>query len=118
MIKRAFVFSDMEFDEACGRYNYCDYDYDMEEIDESQKASQKRKFREKGYRKVPEIVFWNLRNSSATPVMATENGVALVSGFSKNLLTLFLEGGGILIPQDVMEFAISDEDYKKLVLFD
>ena len=127
MIKRAFVFSDMEFDEACGRYNYCDYDYDMEEIDESQKASQKwetdyqvirRKFQEKGYRKVPEIVFWNLRNSSATPVMTTENGVALVSSFLKNPLTLFLEGGGILIPEDVMELAISGEDYKKLVLFD
>ena len=118
MIKRVFVFSDMEFDEACGRYNYCDYDYDMEEIDESQKASQKRKFREKGYRKVPEIVFWNLRNSSATPVMATENGVALVSGFSKNLLDLVFGRRWNSDPSGCDGISHSGEDYKKLVLFD
>lgn len=128
MIKRIFVFSDMEFDEACGRDNYLDdTDSGTEEDDESNKASHKwktdyeviqRKFQEKGYRKAPEIVFWNLRNSSSTPVKATEKGVALVSGFSKNLLTLFIEEGGIVSPGQVMELAISGEEYEKLVLFD
>lgn len=127
MIKRVFVFTDMEFDEACGRYNYCEYDYDMEEIDESQKASQKwetdyeviqRKFQDKGYGKVPEIVFWNLRNSSETPVMATENGVALVSGFSKNLLDLVFGRRWNSDPSGCDGISHSGEDYKKLVLFD
>ncbi|KAE9453044.1 hypothetical protein C3L33_15059, partial [Rhododendron williamsianum] len=67
-----------------------------------------RKYKEKGYEKVPEIVFWNLRNSVATPVPSKQKGVALVSGFSKNLVTLFLEGGGILSPEAVMLQAIKE----------
>ncbi|CAN1853473.1 hypothetical protein LINPERHAP1_LOCUS41032 [Linum perenne] len=77
-----------------------------------------RKFGEKGYKKVPKIVFWNLRDSRATPVTGTENGVAMVSGFSKNLLTMFLDGGGIVNPEDVMGLAIGGEEYKKLVVHD
>ncbi|GAB4839718.1 hypothetical protein Ancab_020428 [Ancistrocladus abbreviatus] len=107
MIKRVFVFSDMEFDEASANPWETDYEAIM------------RKFREKGYGSaVPEIVFWNLRDSKATPVPGTQMGVALVSGFSKNLLTLFLEEGGVLSPEAAMEAAISGEEYKKLVVLD
>ncbi|KAL1832428.1 hypothetical protein ACET3Z_002079 [Daucus carota] len=106
MVKRLFVFSDMEFDQASLRPWETDY------------MVIQRKFREKGYEKVPEIVFWNLRNSSATPVKATENGVALLSGFSKNLLTIFLEEGGDMNPEAVMKAAISGDDYQKLALYD
>ncbi|KAL4628836.1 hypothetical protein ACB092_05G266600 [Castanea dentata] len=77
-----------------------------------------RKFREKGYNKVPEIVFWNLRNSKATPVPSDQSGVALVSGFSKNLVKLFLENGGIINPVAVMHEAISGEMYQKLAIYD
>lgn len=107
MIKRIFVFSDMEFDQASAN----SWETDYEAI--------KRKYRESGYgNAVPEIVFWNLRDSRATPVPAKEKGVALVSGFSKNLLTLFLEGGGIIDPEAVYESAISGEEYQKLVVVD
>ncbi|XP_073119490.1 uncharacterized protein [Henckelia pumila] len=128
MIKRLFVFSDMEFDQA----SVSPWETDYMVI--------QRKFREKGYKNVPEIVFWNLRDSSATPVSATQNGVALVSGFSKNLLTLFLEEGGKIRPEDAtelasddankassgeemnpeatMEAAISGDLYQKLVVYD
>nr|GMD72051.1 uncharacterized protein LOC109185905 isoform X2 [Ipomoea batatas] len=57
-------------------------------------------------RNVPEVVFWNLRASRSTPVVGNQSGVALVSGFSKNLLTIFLENGGIINPEEVMELAI------------
>ncbi|KAL0426690.1 UNVERIFIED_CONTAM: hypothetical protein Slati_2843800 [Sesamum latifolium] len=78
-----------------------------------------RKFTEKGYGDcIPEIVFWNLRESRATPVPGNQPGVALVSGFSKNLMTLFLEEGGILNPEAVMDIAISGEEYQKLVVLD
>ncbi|PHU00135.1 hypothetical protein BC332_29922 [Capsicum chinense] len=56
MIKRLFVFSDMEFDQASAS----PWDTDYQVI--------RRKFKRKGYNRVPEIVFWNLRNSRATPV--------------------------------------------------
>ena len=41
-----------------------------------------------------------------------------MSGFAKNLLTLFLEEGGIVNPEDVMRLAIAGEEYKKLVVYD
>ncbi|EOY06228.1 hypothetical protein QUC31_016386 [Theobroma cacao] len=151
LIKRIFVFSDMEFDAATGNgskyWEQMDSDEDsendenywgknqmkmqarLEEWKNNRKALlQKewetdyeviqRKYSESGYSRVPEIVFWNLRNSSSTPVVAMQNGVALVSGFSKNLLTLFLEEGGIVNPQQVMGLAIAGEEYKKLVVYD
>nr|XP_043608308.1 uncharacterized protein LOC122580100 [Erigeron canadensis] len=135
MIKRVFVFSDMEFDQAS--LNPWETDY----------QAIKRKFTEKGYGgAVPEIVFWNLRDTQSTPVTAQEKGVALVSGFSKNLLKLFLEEGDLNLeedvkvdqekeinpdenvkeqvetktinPEDVMDKAISEEEYEKLVVVD
>ena len=78
-----------------------------------------RKFTEAGYgAAVPEVVFWNLRDSDSVPVTASQKGVALVSGFSKNMVKLFLEGGGIVSPRDIMEKAISGPEYQELVVFD
>ncbi|WJX56343.1 hypothetical protein P8452_42009 [Trifolium repens] len=107
MIKRIFVFSDMEFDQASANSWETDY------------QAITRKFIEKGYGSVvPQIVFWNLRDSKATPVPATQKGVALVSGFSKNLLTLFLDNEGDISPVEVMEAAIAGLEYQKLVVLD
>ncbi|KAK2375484.1 hypothetical protein QL285_076373 [Trifolium repens] len=107
MIKRIFVFSDMEFDEASANSWETDY------------HAITRKYREKGYGSaVPQIVFWNLRDSRATPVPATQKGVALISGYSKNLLTLFLDNEGDISPVVAMEAAIAGPEYQKLVVLD
>ncbi|XVF66204.1 hypothetical protein PTKIN_Ptkin10aG0016800 [Pterospermum kingtungense] len=77
MIKRLFVLSDMEFDQASASpwETNCQIIVNQDT--------------EKGYGDaIPQIVFWNLRNSRATPVPASQNGVALVSGFSKNLMKM------------------------------
>ncbi|ERN06175.1 hypothetical protein AMTR_s00016p00127470 [Amborella trichopoda] len=71
MIKRLFVFSDMEFDQASMRNWETDY------------MVIERKFREGGYGKPPQIVFWNLRDSSSIPVVSGQEEVALVSGFQR-----------------------------------
>ncbi|KAM3691535.1 hypothetical protein ACJW31_08G022400 [Castanea mollissima] len=57
LIQKVFVFSDMEFNEAS---EHC-YGYDSESGRETDYEVIQREFREKGYNKVPEIVFWNLR---------------------------------------------------------
>ncbi|KAL3625197.1 hypothetical protein CASFOL_030651 [Castilleja foliolosa] len=107
MIKRLFVFSDMEFNKASENPWMTDYEVIV------------RKFKEKGYGDcVPEIVFWKLGESETTPVQANQPGVALVSGFSSNLMTLFLEDGGIKDPEAVMDSAISGQEYQKLRVFD
>ncbi|KAK9748881.1 hypothetical protein RND81_02G087700 [Saponaria officinalis] len=116
MIKRVFVFSDMEFDEARGgnsrRNKPRKWNTDYKVI--------KRRFEKRGYGgAVPEIVFWNLRDSKAIPVSKNQKGCALVSGFSKNVMKVFLEGKlDELDPEKVMETAISGDEYKSLVVLD
>lgn len=86
-VKRLFVFSDMQFDVA-GRW---DQTLHQQIADE---------FRAAG-RSMPEIVYWNLAAKDSFPVSATQHGVALVSGFSSKLLSLFL-GDKPLNPMAIM----------------
>ena len=67
---------------------------------------------------VPQIVFWNLRDSSSKPVTSTQPGVAMVSGFSKNFLKIFLQNDGVVNPEAIMKEAIAGEEYQKLAVFD
>ncbi|CAN6238117.1 unnamed protein product [Urochloa humidicola] len=107
MVRTLFVFSDMEFNVASENPWETDYQAIC------------RKFRDAGYRDVvPQIVFWNLRDSRSTPVTSTQPGVAMVSGFSKNLVKLFLENDGVVNPEAVMAAAIAGEEYQKLAVFD
>ncbi|KAI5331164.1 PREDICTED: LOW QUALITY PROTEIN [Prunus dulcis] len=108
MIKRVFVFSDKEFDEASSSSRW-----------ETDYAVIQKEFENQGYgNAVPQIVFWNLRHSKATPVTGTQSGVALLSGFSKNLIKLFLDNDGEVQPDLAMEAAISGQEYQKLVVLD
>ncbi|KQK11817.1 hypothetical protein BRADI_2g62566v3 [Brachypodium distachyon] len=114
MIRTVLVYSDMEFNEATGR-GYCygsgSWDTDYKVICD--------KFEDAGYGDVvPQIVFWNLRDSKSTPVTSTQPGVAMVSGFSKNFLKIFLQKDGVVNPEAIMNEAIAGEEYQKLAVFD
>ncbi|PRQ39811.1 hypothetical protein RchiOBHm_Chr4g0429291 [Rosa chinensis] len=107
MIKRLFVFSDMEFDQASA--NEWETDYEVIE----------NKFKEAGYGDViPQLVFWNLRHSRSIPVPGNQKGTALLSGFSKNLLKLFMDNDGEVQPDMFMDLAIAGPEYQKLVVLD
>ena len=113
MIKTIFVFSDMQFDAASSSPLETDYQQIV------------RKFTKEGY-DVPKIVFWNLREAmaSATPVLFDTIGTAMVSGWSGQLLKLFMENGGDMInspqfsPEFVMEKAIGKPGYDVLKVID
>ncbi|KAF7297135.1 hypothetical protein MIND_00946400 [Mycena indigotica] len=83
MIKRLFIFSDMQFD--AGASYYCttqpewETNYDRIEL----------AFRNAGY-DVPQIVYWNLENGITVEVQADRKGVALMSGFSPSMLKVFM----------------------------
>ncbi|KAK2745198.1 hypothetical protein FQN55_006323 [Onygenales sp. PD_40] len=87
MVKRVFVFSDMQFDAARG-------DSEVEKWETHQEIIQKA-FEEKGYR-VPELIYWNLagRPKDGAPVTNDMVGTAMVSGQSQGMMKVFLEGGG------------------------
>lgn len=78
MAKIVFIFSDMEFDEAC---KGC-WQTDLEFIREQYSTA--------GY-DIPQIVFWNLRPSCSRPASKHEPGVAFLSGFSAGMMKSFLE---------------------------
>ena len=74
--KTILVISDME-------YNYC-----TENPSAHLFESIKKKYEEAGYM-LPKLVFWNVNSRSNTlPLTENENGVILMSGFSKNLVQM------------------------------
>ncbi|KAH0858714.1 hypothetical protein HID58_086975 [Brassica napus] len=107
--------SDMEFDEASSSYSR----YNTRETSSWETNYQVivSKYKERGYG-VPEIVFWNLRDSKSTPVARSDKGVALVSGFSKNLIKMFLDNDGEIDPMTIMDAVISGPEYNELVVID
>jgi hypothetical protein len=108
MVKRVFVLSDMDFDGWAGPASAWDTEY----------QGICSRFSDEGFA-APEVVFWNLGTSTASmPVVAAQEVAALVSGFSKNLVRLFLEADGNLTPASVMADAISGPDYDALEVFD
>ncbi|KAL7324576.1 hypothetical protein PS15p_209753 [Mucor circinelloides] len=89
MVKRLFIFTDMEFDSADnGMDNYL-----------TTHEFIKKQYQDAGY-KVPELVWWNLCNQNVyrsskemtVPVTKSDTGVSLLSGFSAAMIKSFLDG--------------------------
>ncbi|KAI4294350.1 hypothetical protein K525DRAFT_290925 [Schizophyllum commune Loenen D] len=121
MIKRIFVFPDMQFDEASGQKNW-DTNYD----------AIARAYEEAGY-DVPEIVFWDLSMGTqrSVEVEAKRKGVALMNGFTAGLMKVFLgdekegkgEEGWVAVkeefnPVNVMNKALGKRCFDGLIVMD
>lgn len=77
--KNVLIISDMEFNEAV-----------QNSEDSTLFESISKKFKEAGY-KLPKLIFWNVCSRTNTiPMVTNENGVILLSGFSKNLLNMVM----------------------------
>jgi hypothetical protein len=116
MPKTIFIFTDMQFDQGVTTGDEYSTSHDIVE----------RKFASAGYR-LPDIVYWNLRgdttmtvtdshgreqSSAAFPIGdPSKPGVSLVSGYSPQLLSLFL-GDGAMTPLATMLMAIIDYEVK------
>jgi hypothetical protein len=82
MPKKIIVLSDMQFDEA-------------QNIDKNNKLPHNiflDKFKKNNFTS-PKIIYWNLNsdNTKSFPVDINENGTAIISGFSEQLLKIFME---------------------------
>ncbi|KAI0439342.1 hypothetical protein F4803DRAFT_50028 [Xylaria telfairii] len=107
MVKRVFVFSDMQFNQA--ERSGDGFSSSFERI--------KSKYADAGY-EMPELVFWNLAGGRAgygqgtagdstapKPVTAEEAGTCIVSGYSQAMLKVFLDNGTFDDPEDEDEEA-------------
>lgn len=118
MLDTIFIFSDMQFDQAVGGQWVPGVGYPTWEGRKTNYQKAKDDFAQHGY-KLPKVVFWNLRGpneyeTASVPVTCTEEGTALVSGFSGQLLKLFMGGIDELKsynPFNVMQQAISADKY-------
>ncbi|RDB20784.1 hypothetical protein Hypma_012210 [Hypsizygus marmoreus] len=82
MIKRLFVFSDMQFDACRGTSDdAADWATNHDAIEAA--------YREAGY-EMPQIVYWDLGERGTVEVQSDRKGVALMNGFSPAMLKLFM----------------------------
>ena len=138
MIGTLFIFSDMQFDVAIRAHAELIMSSDSSDAsngdsdnsnddndgttactDTNFKVAQ-AEFKKHGY-KLPKIVFWNLQGNGIVPVTHNEQGVALVAGFSGQLLKLFLAGASELHRFDafaIMKEAIATERYSNWQVVD
>ncbi|PON27182.1 hypothetical protein TGAM01_v204131 [Trichoderma gamsii] len=120
MVKRVFVFSDMQFDQA--EMEYSD-DKRQDPWSASSYERIKKKYEEHGY-EMPELVFWNLAGGRAgynagggdetapKPVLAEEMGTALVSGYSQGMLKVFMDNG--MFDEEEEEEEEEEDDFEKM----
>lgn len=95
MVKKIIVFTDMEFDcaQSGGPYN-TGYEYIKNKYEENDLI-------------LPQIVFWNLRDSRTSfPVKHDTPGVALMNGFSSEMLKVFMDGDD-MSPMAILRKSIS-----------
>ena len=94
--KTIIILSDMQFD-SCVR-------------GASNSAMQmiRQKYTYYGYQ-IPNVVFWNLRDSEGVPVKYDESGTALVSGFSPSIMKNLLSNE--LTPEVVVKATLLSERY-------
>lgn len=79
------VLSDMEFN-SNSNYNYHTRKYEKVSVAERTRES----FKQAGYQ-MPNIIWWNIQSRhGSTPVRASEDGMALVSGFSPSIMKSIL----------------------------
>lgn len=121
MVKRVFVFSDMQFDEA----QPASHDYGGQSSDDqrtwgSSYERLKKKYEDAGY-EMPQLVFWNLAGGHAgytggdgdptapKPVTAREEGTAIVSGYSQGMLKVFLDNGSFEDEEEVEHETITED---------
>jgi hypothetical protein len=97
------IMSDMEFNSAI-------------ESSDSALDMIRRKFENAGY-EMPKLVFWNIqsRHSGNFPAQVTDNGVALVSGFSPAILKSLLTGEDIS-PVSIMNKTINTPRYECITI--
>lgn len=100
-LKNLFIFTDMQFDNACGKKPQSMY------------KIIRKMFYDEGYPQ-PNIIFWNLRGSNSSfPTMIEHKNVALLSGISPTLLKEFMKDPENIEIQNLLQNIL--EPYQKLV---
>lgn len=97
------ILSDMEFDQAV-----------HQKVGQKLFQAIRSRYEQSGY-KLPRLIFWNLNSRTGTiPLIENDLGVALVSGFSVNIVRMVLSGE--LDPYKCLVEQLTGERYNKIIL--
>lgn len=108
MVKNILIISDMEFDSA--QKMWCN---DNPVLTQPLFDLIKRRYSDAGYA-LPKLIFWNVNSRTKTiPLIENELGVALVSGFSQNVLKMVMTNN--LNPYDILIETITSPRYDAIV---
>ncbi|KAG8708398.1 hypothetical protein FRC09_001273 [Ceratobasidium sp. 395] len=102
MVKRLFVFSDMQFDASLTNRSDRSWTTTHNRIVKAYKRA--------GY-EVPEIIYWNLQGGTTKPVLQDTRGTALLTGFSANMMKLFMQGE--IVGEEPVEIGADGEEVEK-----
>lgn len=94
---KIIVFSDMQFDRARRGANKTGFEMVSDMYEKSQYT-------------MPQLIFWNLRDSHGKPVKYHETGTALVSGFSPSIMTHVLSTEN-MTPSAIVLKTLQDSRY-------
>jgi hypothetical protein len=119
MPKALVILSDMQFNQATivrrmydrktGRFS----DKTSGGWDLSAQEMLENMYRSSGY-EMPNIIYWNLRNSTGVPVEFDKSGTALVSGFSPSIMMQILNGE--MNPLSIVLKTLNQERYNSVTL--
>ena len=99
------IISDMEFDSA----TYTRYSNGYNKATDTLFQTIESRFKANGY-EMPRLIFWNVMSRTGTiPVRNNKNGVALVSGFSTNVIKMVM--GDSLDPYNLLLEVICSKRY-------
>ena len=98
MVEKLFIFTDMNWEQV----PVTGYDTGNTLIEKAQKDFEKH-----GYQ-LPQVICWNLRTADCMPVKSKQEGVALLSGFSGELLKVVMETKGRIDPTIMLQLVLKD----------
>ncbi|KAH8823311.1 hypothetical protein DL96DRAFT_1698022 [Flagelloscypha sp. PMI_526] len=102
MIKRLFIFTDMQFNEGAGMSSDpSDWTTNYDLI--------KAAYEEHGY-EVPQIVYWDLANGGTVEAKSDTPGVAMMNGFSASMLKVFMGDEAVAEEAEAEEWMDVEED--------
>ena len=108
MVKNVLIISDMEFDMAQSGWRN-----DIESLSKTLFDEIKDKYSKAGYT-LPKLIFWNVNSRTKTiPLTENELGVALISGFSQNVLKMVMSGH--YDPYEILIETITDKRYDRII---
>lgn len=115
MISNVLIISDMEFDKAQKFNNWFTPSVETTKIlDETLFEEIKEYYNEIGY-DLPKLIFWNVNSRTDTiPIIENDMGVALLSGFSQNVLKMVMSTK--YNPYEILVDMITSERYDKVVV--